>query len=115
MLIGVDLSIEQWDTVLRILLEKSHFPFFDMAYQGFSKRGAIEQDAYPIRQFAQTQKPMFLAQSFSKNMGMYGCRIGTFSFSCVNEEEVARMMSEAKLEARQLWSNPPKFGSSIGK
>jgi hypothetical protein len=54
-----------------IFQEKKLFPFFDSAYQGFSS-GDLEEDAWPVRHFVDRGFEMLIAQSFSKNMGLYG-------------------------------------------
>ena len=75
---GVDLSHEQWQKVLEIVKKKKILPFFDMAYQGFAT-GDVDEDAYAVRLFANEGLDMVLSQSFSKNMGLYGERIGCLS------------------------------------
>ena len=50
--------------------EKSHFPLFDIAYQGFST-GDVDTDAYCVREFVKNGFEVFSAQSFSKNFGLY--------------------------------------------
>lgn len=59
-----------------------------MAYQGFAS-GDIDRDAIPVRQFLQDGHQLCLAQSFAKNMGLYGkssspvlpvCRIDDLPF-----------------------------------
>ena len=42
---GMDLTHEQWQIILKIVLEREILPFFDLAYQGFST-GDIDEDAY---------------------------------------------------------------------
>ncbi len=54
---------------------KSFIPFFDMAYQGFAT-GDLNKDCWPIRYFAEQGLQIFVAQSFGKNLGLYGERIG---------------------------------------
>jgi len=54
---------------------KGHFPFFDMAYQGFAS-GDPERDAKAIRIFLEDGHLIGLAQSYAKNMGLYGQRVG---------------------------------------
>lgn len=54
---------------------KHHFPFFDMAYQGFAS-GYLEKDAKAIRLFLEDGHVVGCAQSFAKNMGLYGHRVG---------------------------------------
>lgn len=46
------------------------FPFFDSAYQGFAS-GSLEKDAWAIRYFVSEGFELFVAQSFSKNFGLY--------------------------------------------
>ena len=53
----------------------SLIPFFDSAYQGFAS-GDLEKDAWPIRYFMEQGFQMIVAQSFAKNMGLYGERCG---------------------------------------
>lgn len=54
---------------------KNHFPFFDMAYQGFAS-GDLDIDAKAIRIFLEDGHLIGCAQSFAKNMGLYGHRVG---------------------------------------
>jgi aspartate/tyrosine/aromatic aminotransferase len=50
--------------------EKSHFPFFDCAYQGFAS-GSLDTDAYAVRYFVEAGFELVVAQSYSKNFGLY--------------------------------------------
>lgn len=68
---GFDLTEEQWKIVAQAMKKNSLIPFFDSAYQGFAS-GDLEKDAWPIRYFASEGFQMFVAQSFAKNMGLYG-------------------------------------------
>lgn len=54
---------------------KGHFAFFDMAYQGFAS-GDPEKDAKAIRIFLEDGHHIGIAQSYAKNMGLYGQRVG---------------------------------------
>src|SRR2546423_14254352 len=47
---GVDLTAQQWETVLSIVRSRSLIPFLDLAYQGFAD--GLEADAYAARLFA---------------------------------------------------------------
>ena len=42
-----------------------------MAYQGFAS-GSVDRDAFAVRQFLEDGHTIALAQSFAKNMGLYG-------------------------------------------
>jgi len=46
------------------------FPFFDGAYQGFASED-LAKDAAAVRLFEQEGFEMLIAQSFSKNFGLY--------------------------------------------
>ena len=64
---GIDPSQEQWRQISDVVKEREHYPFFDMAYQGFAS-GDTNKDAFPIRHFIQEGHTLCLAQSFAKNM-----------------------------------------------
>ncbi len=64
---GVDPTKEQWHSISNAMKEGGHYPFFDMAYQGFAS-GDTNADAYPVRHFVKQGHELCLAQSFAKNM-----------------------------------------------
>ncbi|KAJ3207644.1 Aspartate aminotransferase, cytoplasmic [Dinochytrium kinnereticum] len=72
---GVDPTREQWKQIAQICQSKQHFPFFDCAYQGFAS-GSLDDDAWAVRYFADLGFELFVAQSYSKNFGLYGERTG---------------------------------------
>lgn len=78
------------------LQEKEHFPFFDMAYQGFAS-GDTDADAYALRLFVEQGHQVILSQSFAKNMGLYGERVGAFSVVCSSAEEKSKVDSQIKM------------------
>lgn len=55
----------------KICKQQNLLPFFDMAYQGFAS-GDINRDAAAMRLFVEDGHNILLAQSFAKNMGLYG-------------------------------------------
>ena len=107
---GVDPSPEQWRAMSAAMKERNLFPFFDMAYQGFAS-GDCERDAQAIR-FVEDGHKVGCSQSFAKNMGLYGQRIGCFSIMCDDADEAARVESQMKLLARPMYSNPPLHGAA---
>ena len=109
---GADLNHEQWEKILKLVTEKKILPFFDMAYQGFAT-GDVDEDAFAVRLFANSGIDMVLAQSFSKNLGMYGERIGCLSFLTQSEEQKESVKSNLERIARSEYSNPPKFGAIL--
>ncbi|KAJ8438195.1 hypothetical protein Cgig2_001913 [Carnegiea gigantea] len=92
--------------------EKGHFPFFDMAYQGFAS-GDPERDAKAIRIFLQDGHLLGISQSFAKNMGLYGQRVGCLSVLCDNEKQAVAVKSRLQQIARPMYSNPPVHGSLL--
>lgn len=111
---GVDPTKEQWDKIMAVCKAKKHVCWFDSAYQGFAT-GDLELDAYAMRKFADAGMPLLLSQSFAKNFGLYGERIGTFSVVCGSKDEVTNVMSQLDIIIRNLYSNPPKHGANIVK
>jgi aspartate aminotransferase len=109
---GVDPTPEQWKQIEAAVKAKGHFSFFDMAYQGFAS-GDIHKDAFAVRHFVEQGHNVCLAQSFAKNMGLYGERIGAFSMVCADAEELKRVDSQIKILVRPMYSNPPIHGARI--
>eukprot|EP00775_Hariotina_reticulata_P010765 gene10765-10921_t len=109
---GVDPTPEQWAAVSKLMKYKSHFPFFDMAYQGFAS-GDCNRDALAIRTFVADGHQVGLSQSYAKNMGLYGQRVGCFSLVCSSPAEAAKVESQMKLIARPMYSNPPLHGALL--
>lgn len=111
---GVDPTLEQWKAISDLCKERGHHIFFDSAYQGFAS-GDSEADAAALRLFVSEGHVVALAQSFAKNFGLYGERVGTFSLVCRTPEEASRVMSQLKLIIRPMYSSPPIHGSGIVK
>ena len=72
---GVDPTKEEWKEIASIMKKNELIPFFDLAHQGFVT-GDLDEDAWVIRYFVEEGFQMFVAQSFSKIMGLYGERVG---------------------------------------
>ncbi|XP_057450909.1 aspartate aminotransferase, mitochondrial [Lotus japonicus] len=109
---GVDPTEEQWREISSQIKAKGHFPLFDMAYQGFAS-GNPERDAKAIRIFLEDGHLIGLAQSFAKNMGLYGQRVGCLSLLCENEKQAVAVKSQLQLISRPMYSNPPLHGALI--
>lgn len=109
---GVDPSIEQWRMIEDTIRTAGHFVFFDMAYQGFAS-GDPDQDAWAVRHFIQAGHNPIVAQSFAKNMGLYGERAGAVSIFCQDAEEKARVESQLKIVIRPMYSSPPIHGARL--
>jgi aspartate aminotransferase len=111
---GVDPKPEQWKKLSDVIKKKHLVPFFDLAYQGFAS-GDIDKDAFPVRHFSSEGHRIVLAQSFAKNMGLYGERVGAFTVVGDTKDEAARVMSQLKILIRPMISNPPIHGARIAQ
>ena len=78
---GVDPTPEQWKEMSALIKSKNLLPYFDMAYQGFAS-GDVDGDAFAVRHFLEEGHNICLAQSYAKNMGLYGERAGCFTVVC---------------------------------
>ncbi len=54
-----------------------------------------------------------MVQSFSKNFGLYGQRVGCLSVVGRDEDEAKRVVSQMKKVIRPMYSNPPRHGARI--
>lgn len=113
---GVDPTQEQWKEIAAVIRERQHFPFFDCAYQGFAS-GDLARDAWAIRYFVEQGFELCIAQSFAKNLGLYGQRTGAFHFvsapgahATASNQNIA---SQLAILQRSEISNPPAYGARI--
>jgi aspartate aminotransferase len=109
---GVDPTAEQWQELSALMKKRNLYPYFDMAYQGFAS-GSVDKDAFAVRLFIRDGHQIALAQSFAKNMGLYGERAGAFSLITSSKEEADRTLSQLKILIRPMYSNPPIHGARI--
>lgn len=92
--------------------KRNLLPFIDLAYQGFAS-GSVDRDAYAVRLFAKEGHEFLVSQSYSKNMGLYGERVGALTFVSQDKEDLKRIESQLKVTIRRLYSNPPRHGAQI--
>lgn len=89
-----------------------------MAYQGFAS-GSIAEDSWAIRYFFKEHPnlDMFVAQSFSKNFGLYGQRVGALHFvlSKPDPEANAAVFTHLCNIIRGEYSMAPSGGAAIVK
>ncbi|MED6245833.1 Golgi Transport [Ataeniobius toweri] len=109
---GTDPTQEEWKTISEIMKRRKLFPFFDSAYQGFAS-GSLEKDAWAIRFFVSEGFELFVAQSFSKNFGLYNERVGNLTVVSKDTENLTRVLSQMEKIVRTTWSNPPSQGARI--
>jgi aromatic-amino-acid transaminase len=89
---GVDLSREQWQQLIPVIVERGLIPFVDMAYQGFGD--GLDEDAWSVRALADAGAQAFVANSFSKNFSLYGERVGGLSVVCNDAATAGNVLGE---------------------
>lgn len=108
---GLDLTREQWDTVLTVIQARELIPFMDIAYQGFGED--MDNDAYAIRKAVDMGLPLFVSNSFSKNLSLYGERVGGLSVVCPTTDEAERVFGQLNSMVRRIYSSPPSHGGHV--
>ncbi|KAI0561108.1 aspartate aminotransferase [Gracilaria domingensis] len=129
---GADPSEADWQRILEVVKSKKLVPFFDNAYQGFAF-GNLDTDAWSTRLFVESGIDMFVAQSYAKNMGMYGERVEALNVILSSSESVTVVRSQLKHLIRAMYTNPlvtrssyrgrnnvrkgvfPKVGNGVGE
>lgn len=109
---GLDLTQNQWIQLANLISRKGLHPFFDVAYQGFAS-GDPEKDAWSVRYFVSRGLELCVAQAFSKNMGLYGERIG--ALHVISSNIITKDLVQAQLAYYQRGeiSTPPAHGARI--
>ncbi|SDV46383.1 amino acid aminotransferase [Chitinasiproducens palmae] len=108
---GIDLNREQWSRVIEVVKARELLPFMDMAYQGFGD--GLAEDAWPIRAMADAGVVFLAANSFSKNLSLYGERVGGLSVVCEDAESAGRVLGQLKSSVRRNYSSPVLHGSEV--
>nr|XP_020479418.1 aspartate aminotransferase, cytoplasmic-like [Monopterus albus] len=109
---GTDPSQDEWKKIAEVMKRRKLFVFFDSAYQGFAS-GSLERDAWAIRFFVSDGFELFVAQSFSKNFGLYNERVGNLTVVAHDSKSLACTLSQMEKIVRTCWSNPPSQGARI--
>jgi len=111
---GIDPTPDQWKQICAVMKQRSLLPWFDSAYQGFAS-GDLDRDAWAIRYFVDQGCEMLASQSFAKNFGLYGERIGGLHIVTSDSKKVDDLISQLNVIIRAMYSNPPKQGAEIVK
>lgn len=113
---GVDPTPDQWQSIANIMRERGLFPFFDIAYQGFAT-GHVSQDSFSVRCFVDQGFELLIAQSFAKNLGLYGQRVGALHYVASPGPSAAsfveRVSSQLSWIQRAELSSPPIYGAQV--
>jgi len=109
---GYDPTFDEWKKISDALMEQNAICFFDSAYQGFAS-GDPEADSAAYRHFLAEGHPILLAQSYSKNFGLYGQRVGALNVVTSTSKETKVVLSQLNQVIRPMYSNPPLHGARI--
>jgi len=109
---GVDPSEAQWHKIVEVCKQKKLIVLLDNAYQGYAS-GNLAKDGFAQTLFANSGLEYFIAQSFAKNFGLYGERIGYIHVNCASKEVAEPVLSQLKILVRQAYSSPPRHGAAI--
>ena len=108
---GVDLTRAQWQALVPVLRERELLAYLDLAYQGYGD--GIEEDAFAVRLLASEGLSLFVANSFSKSMSIYGERAGALSVVCADAAEAALVLGQLKATVRRNYSSPSIHAAGI--
>ncbi|KAM0193484.1 hypothetical protein ACHAPI_007553 [Fusarium lateritium] len=110
---GADLTSEQWEIIAGLCKEVGLFAIFDMAYQGFAS-GDVNQDALAIAYFFDRHDLEFaVAQSFSKNFGLYNERVGVLHVVALDSGTATKTAPLLVQISRAEITSCPAYGARI--
>jgi len=92
--------------------KKKHICFFDNAYQGYAT-GDLKKDSFSVTYFVEQGFELIVSQSFAKNIGLYGERIGAIHFVVKNKKTAEAIHSQMAVIVRSIYSSPPLQGARI--
>ena len=108
---GIDPTIEQWEVLAKLIADLGAVAFFDFAYQGFAV--GVEEDAQGLRIFTKYNSELLIANSFSKNFGLYNERVGGLTIVAEDSDIAESVFSQIKSGIRSNYSNPPAHGAAV--
>ncbi|RDW56470.1 hypothetical protein BP6252_14143 [Coleophoma cylindrospora] len=110
---GLDPTKDQWKGVADLCVQLQLFPLFDSAYQGFAS-GNLLEDGWAMKHFLGREGlEMGIAQSFSKNFGLYGERVGALHIKSNSTEIGHDIGNLLERLARSEITCPPLYGARI--
>ena len=108
---GADPDAAAWTRMGDIAARVGWLPFFDFAYQGFGD-GLAEDRSSLLTMLAKVPEAL-VSTSLSKNMGLYGERVGALLAITETPAAAQPVLSQIKRIIRTLYSNPPRHGAAL--
>jgi len=109
---GVDPTPEQWSAIIDACKKQGLIPMIDSAYQGYAS-GDLAKDGDSVKQFLDSGMEFLVTQSFAKNFGLYGERIGYLHIVASSKDRADAVLSQIKLVIRPMYSSPPRHGAFL--
>lgn len=108
---AADFSKDQWRMLAQEMRARNLLPLFDIAYQGLGN--GLEEDVFCVRHFADMGFEMLVCQSFSKNFGLYGERVGALHVVCSDSRVTTAVHDQLRFLIRSEFSSSPAYGARI--
>lgn len=108
---GRDPSLEQWAQLADLLVDRGLVAVVDLAYLGLAR--GLRKDAEFLGPLLGAGAELFVATSFSKNLGMYRERVGALTLVARDGSTAEAVQSNVNRAVRTMYSNPPSFGASV--
>ncbi|MFA7314917.1 MAG: aminotransferase class I/II-fold pyridoxal phosphate-dependent enzyme [Candidatus Magasanikbacteria bacterium] len=108
---GVDLNSAEITEIIKIAKKKNLFFFIDAAYVGLVNE-TIEKDLELVKRLYEAKITFALAFSFSKNMSLYGHRLGVLTLLNIKNDKTKIESNLAKI-IRSNISNAPRYSSDL--
>jgi aspartate aminotransferase len=108
---GVDLAENNWQKIAELAITNGFIPFVDLAYQGLGH--GLEEDAFGLRILSKVCPELIVANSYSKNFGLYRERVGSLQIISPSNKESAIVQSQLGSIVRGIYSMPPAHGAAI--
>lgn len=89
---GIDPTEKEWEAISRACKDHQLIPLVDSAYLGFVTSD-FKKDSYPLRLLLEDGHEFFFCQSFSKNMAIYGERLGALQVVCKDKAKAKRVQN----------------------
>ncbi len=108
---GADLTPEQWQQLVSLLVEKNIIPIVDLAYHGLGD--GLEDDLAATRLITTQCEEVLVAASCSKNFGLYRDRTGAVYMTSHEKSTATRAQAVFGQIARKIYSMPPDHGAAV--
>lgn len=109
---GIDPTEKQWVEISKICKDRELIPLVDSAYLGFVTAD-FNKDSFLIKMLAEDGHNFLFCQSFSKNMGLYGERLGVLHVVCKDKEMAARTTDYFSEINAETIGTPGSFAARI--